>query len=159
MKTTTPSSTARSRQILEMTCLDFSLIKPKCENHAQMSVRQFGLWLCPLLLGFYGIFYVFQGSSLVFVAQKITPKLFFPRQIPTCALKKSPSLFEREVSLPHAPIKQGPFIEPGGAKSFSHSHKRASALPSTPFTVSVISFSLSPSLCLSLSATRRLMAI
>lgn len=78
MKTTTRSSTARSRQILEMTCLHFSLIKLKCENHTQMSVRQFGFWPCALLSGFCGIFYVFKGSSCFFLV------FFFFSSFPSC---------------------------------------------------------------------------
>lgn len=65
MKTTVRSSTARSQQILKMTCLRFSLIKLKCENHTQMSVGQFGFWPYALLSGFYGIFYVFKRQFLV----------------------------------------------------------------------------------------------
>lgn len=143
MKTTVRSSTARSQQILKMTCLRFSLIKLKCENHTQMSVGQFGFWPYALLSGFYGIFYVFKRQFLVGGWACRESKLFFPCRLPTYTLEKPPSLFERKVSSLHAPTKQGLFIEPGSAKSFSHSHKQASALPSVPFSVLAISLSLS----------------
>lgn len=140
-----------------MTCLRFSLIKLKCENHTQMSVRQFGFWTCALLSGFYGIFYVFKGSSWGFCLQrKLFPSCFFLTKLQRVC-SKSPSLFEREVSSPHAPIKEGLFIEPGGAKSSSRPlHCRPRLSPCLP------SLSLSPSplfLCLSPSTTRRLMVI
>lgn len=156
MKTTARSSAARSRQILEMTCLRFSLIKLKCENHTQMSVGQFGFWPHALLSGFYGIFYVSKRQfffSRGFFAEKIIPKLFFPAKFQHVRSKNLPPYFKLQSN-------RYCLLNPAvPSHSVADINRPPHCLPRLSVCLPSLSLSLFSSVSLSLGRTRRLMAI
>ena len=127
----------------------FSLIKMKCENHTQMSVRQFAFWPCALLSGFYGIFYVFKGSFGFSFAEKI-PKLFFARQIPPCMLENLP--FYLNARSPHLMLQSNRdclFNQEVPNHSVTHINEPPRLLPCLPsLSLSLLSLSI---FCLCLS--------
>lgn len=135
-----------------MTCLCFSLIKLKCENHTQMSIRQFGFWQCALLSGFYGIFHVC-NSSFIFLQRKWFPSCFSLPDSTVCTLK-APLLVQ---GLLTSQSNQTWTVywtwRCQVTHSLRHSHKPPSALPSEPPSALCLPSLFSCSfLCLSLQA-------